>query len=66
MHRIRCPRLFALVGLWRMAHTLWDWQPAVQSSAAHLDAIGASWAEVCREASDLLRKAGPDAVFSNG
>ena len=76
MRRIRCPKLFALVALWHMARTFWDWHPTVQISASLLDAVemstlaleevGAPWAPVCREAADLLREAGAGAAISLG
>ncbi len=76
MRHIRCKRLFALVGLWHMATTYYDWDPMVRVSAILIDAIemstaaleevGAPWAAVCREAADLLQQAGPGARLSIG
>lgn len=73
---IRCQKLRALVELWHIATTFWDWDPAVrvstdlrdatEISTAALEEVDAPWAVTCREVAELLRQAGPDARISIG
>ena len=76
MSEISCPKLRALLGLWRMASTFDEWDAvvrvstelveAIEMSTVALEAVGAPWAQLCREAADLISGADRDGRIALG
>lgn len=73
---IACPRLRSLVLLWHQADTFYAWDPiiritndlleATELATSALEDVGAAWAGLCREATDLLHRGGDGSRFSLG
>lgn len=69
-------RLWSLVALWHMAHTYYELSPlilitqplleATELATRSLEGVGAAWSHRCREATDLLHRAGPGMRLSLG